>query len=195
MYILGAAEGIPSQERRRRRRQRQRRTALRTTTCPALTSIPKNFLSAIKNAQTNLFYPTAYFGGSAVRFISANGLKSFFHPMICVDGQTTATTITLRDDGQQGDDVANDNIYTRACVHFCASAVNYADVFNYAFHQVFASADLIVVRPGLSGKIPYHVIQSPKYPQATVYATSHAAFFVDDQRHYMPGWPNDYVSG
>lgn len=183
-YDISTAE----EERHRHEQQRRRRVA-GTTACPTLAAIPLEFRTALKASQTNVFYPSAYFAGSSVRLLSASGLRSYYHPMLCVDGRTTATTITLRDDGMLGDSLANDGIFTRACVHFCQAAINYTDVYNYAFHQTFSSADLIVVRTTLQGKIPYHVIQSPKYPKATVYATSHAAFFVDAQRYYLPGWP------
>ena len=165
------------------------------TVCPTdLEPIPANFLEALNTSQTNVFYPSAYFVGSAVRMVSATGLTSFYSPLVCVDGETVASTIYLRDDGKHGDDVAGDGLYTRRCVHFCESSVDFADVWNYAYHQTIQNADLIAVTASLQGEIPYDVIQSPKYPEATVYATSHAAFFVDDQRHYMPGWPNEKAS-
>lgn len=171
-------------------------TVTANTVCPSLQSqvVPTNFLNALKPSQANVFVPSAYFFGSAVKMVSAANLTNFYHSMLCVDGATTPTRIYLRDDGQGGDDVAGDGLYTRACVHFCESVVNYADMWNFAYHQTIQAADLVAVRPNLRGTIPYHVIQSPKYPKATVYATSHAAFFVDDQRYYLPNWPIDYVS-
>jgi hypothetical protein len=164
------------------------------TTCPVVQKIPTNFLLALNATGTNVFVPSGYFFGTAVKMVSASGLRSFTHPFLCVDGATVATTITLRDDGLNGDDVAGDGLYTRACVHFCEPKVDFSDIWHFAYQQSIQSADLIVVDPSLQGQIPYEVIQSPKYPQATIYATSHAAFFVDDKRYYLPTWPLDYVS-
>lgn len=165
-----------------------------TTTCPSPPSIAANYLQAIKATQTNVFYPSAYFYGSAVKLVSAAGLTSITNNFLCVDGKTSPGRIDLYDDGTHGDDVAGDGLYSRACVHFCQSRINYADIWNFAYHQTFNSADLIVVKPEFKNQIPYHVIQSPKYPKAKIYATSHAVFFVDDQRHYWPTWPIDFVS-
>lgn len=164
------------------------------TTCPAVKKITKRYLRAIKASKTSIFYPSAYFQGSAVKVVSANAFSSMYHPFLCVDGGTRATTFQLYDDGTRGDDVAGDGIYSRACVHFCESVIDYSDFWDYAFHQNFYEADLIVVRSNLQNKIPHRVIQSPKYPKAKIYATSHAAFFVDIQRHYYPNWPVERVS-
>ncbi|GKY91002.1 hypothetical protein MPSEU_000073000 [Mayamaea pseudoterrestris] len=163
------------------------------TRCPANKDISKKYLKAVKSSKTNVFYPSAYFVGSAAKFVSATGLKELNQPQLCVDGATVSTKIALYDDGTHGDDVANDGIYSRGCVHFCEKIVNLGDIWNFAYQQNFNMADLTVVDASLKGKIPHHVVRSPKYPKARIYVTSHAAFFVDDQRYYMPTWPLDFV--
>ena len=164
------------------------------TRCPTNNGITAKFRQTIKASKANTFVPSIYFGGSAVKLVSASGMRTITHPQLCVNGTTSSTRIDLYDDGTHGDDVAGDGIYTRACVHFCESFINYADIWNFAYQQNFQSADLTVVTPSLKGKIPHQVARSPKYPKAKIYVTSHAAFFVDDQRHYMPNWPIDMVS-
>ena len=164
------------------------------TNCPSKDAITNQFLKTIKASKANTFVPSIYFGGSAVKLVSASGMRDITHEQLCVDGETSSTKIFLYDDGTHGDDVPGDGIYTRACVHFCQSFINYNDIWNFAYQQNFMSADLTVVKPGLKGQIPHHVVRSPKYPKARIFVTSHAAFFVDDLRHYMPTWPIEGVS-
>ena len=137
----------------------------------------------------NNFVPSAYYHGETVKFISTYQTK-IANIQLCVDGSKRAPSrIQLYDDGTHGDDVANDGVYTRDCVHFCDSYVNYDDYYGYALERRIDSARLVVVDPALRGQIPVEILPNPLFPEATLMATSHAAFFVDEKHVYFPDWP------
>ncbi len=77
-------------------------------------SLSETYLSKIREANINLFAPSAYFRGGATKFISSEGVTDLDTDKLCVDGAESYTgPIQLYDDGTHGDDFANDGVYTR----------------------------------------------------------------------------------
>jgi len=134
------------------------------------------------------YIPSAYYAGGATKFVST-GEKVIYDDELCVDGRTSPIDIQLYDDGTHGDDFAGDGVFSRACVHYCESAVDMSDYWGFAYERSIAGARLIVVRKDLQGQIPSQRLPNSLYPSAQLWATSHAVFFVDDSRIYMPDWP------
>lgn len=172
--------------------------SIAVTTCEGSnTQLSVAYLEAMSTdgTQANNFVPSAYFLGKATKFVTTeDGLTVIDDPQICVDGKTESETIELFDDGTHGDDIAGDGVYSRSCVHFCEATVNFEDVWGFAMEKNDAAgaARLIVVDPSLEGEIPAEILPTPsQYPGATIVATSHAAFYVDTNREYFPGWPNN----
>jgi len=147
-------------------------------------SIGMNIYQFVSN-----FVPSVYFHGETVKFVSTFKTSFLNDIQLCVDGNTQSTPIQLYDDGTHGDDVAGDNVYSRDCVHFCQSYVKFADYWGYAFERQVEGARLVVIKPSLRGKIPARKLPNTLYPDATLLATSHAAFFVDNNFAYYPRWP------
>jgi hypothetical protein len=168
-------------------------TVSAAVTCGNAEAFTDTYLGSLINSAgggISNFVPSAYFEGGAVKFVTTRNDRQIDHPELCVDGTTTAEAIQLYDDGTNGDDVAGDGVYSRACVHFCASFVNYTDFWGYAFEREINGVKLIAVDPNLEGKIPSVTLPMPLHPGATLLATSHAAFFADVDRTYFPDWPN-----
>lgn len=147
-----------------------------------------DYLNSQKSAPFSNFVPSAYFAGSAVKYISAEH-EEIFDQELCVDGQSTPTSIALFDDGTNGDDIAGDGIFSRSCIHFCESSVDFSDLFDFAFEREIWDGRLVVVRPDLKGQIPSVSLPTPLHPDARMVATSHVSFFVDELRTFFPEWP------
>jgi len=160
-------------------------------------SLSETYLSKIREANINLFAPSSYFRGSATKFISSSGTTrdhlgttQLDTEKLCVDNATSYTgPIQLYDDGTHGDDVANDGVYTRDCVHYCEDKVDLSDFFGYAMLLGSVYSRLIVVDESLEGTVPYEVLNTPLTPDATAIASSHAFFFADVDRKYYPNFP------
>lgn len=157
--------------------------------CSPPVALSAAYLSSLRSGPViSSYIPTAYFQGESTKYISTEHTK-VFDENLCVDEQTTATDIQLFDDGTNGDDIANDGIYSRSCIHFCRA--NYDDIWGFAFERDVWDARLTEVQSNLKGTIPSTDITSPLYPDVVVKATSHAAFFVDDQLNHLDGWPHE----
>ncbi len=77
-------------------------------------SLSETYLTKIREANIDLYAPSAYFRGGATKFISSSGETQLNSDKLCVDGATSYTgPIQLYDDGSHGDDVANDGVYSR----------------------------------------------------------------------------------
>ncbi len=77
-------------------------------------SLSETYLSKIREANIDLYAPSAYFRGGATKFISSSGETQLDSDRLCVDGAASYDgPIQLYDDGTHGDDVANDGVYSR----------------------------------------------------------------------------------
>eukprot|EP00550_Attheya_septentrionalis_P003205 CAMPEP_0198286700 /NCGR_PEP_ID=MMETSP1449-20131203/5698_1 /TAXON_ID=420275 /ORGANISM="Attheya septentrionalis, Strain CCMP2084" /LENGTH=823 /DNA_ID=CAMNT_0043984485 /DNA_START=392 /DNA_END=2864 /DNA_ORIENTATION=+ len=149
-------------------------------------------LDSIKENGLDYFVPSAYFYGESTKFVSTT-LKTLDHPSICVDGKLTHSEIILNDDGEKGDDVAGDGIYSRGCIHLCDSSVDFRDIYGYAhelaIYGVNSGARIHVVDNALKGSVPMTTFNLPLSPDAYAIATSHAFFFIDEKATYFPEYP------
>jgi hypothetical protein len=164
------------------------------TTCGVPQSLTPTYLQGLKLGEFSNFIPSVYYLGSATKFVTTNpiyAVETIFSEELCVDGDQQPSEIKLYDDGTNGDDIAGDGVYSRACIHFCESVVDFADYWNFAFerHAAAGEARLVAMDPSLQGQIPSQQLPNTHYPDAQLWATSHALFFVDDSRVYMPEWP------
>lgn len=162
------------------------------TTCGVPESLTPTYLQGLKLGEFSNFLPSAYYLGSTTKFVTTNPIyatEPLFYEELCVDGEEQPRDIQLYDDGTNGDDVAGDGVYSRGCLHFCESVVDFADYWNFAFERDAGEARLIALDPALEGQIPSQQLPNTHYPGAQLWATSHALFFVDDSRVYMPQWP------
>jgi hypothetical protein len=143
------------------------------------------------NKSIKNFIPSVYYGGTSTKYISTDSSRQTIeNPIVCVDGASSNTgKIQLYDDGTHGDDYANDGVYTRGCVHYCANEVDYSDVFGFAMGNRIDDAMLTEMHPSVEGTIPYESITAPLIPGAKLYASSHAFFFADVDRKYYPEFP------
>jgi len=156
-----------------------------------LAQLSKYGIGTTHHQFVNNFVPSAYYHGrETVKYVSTSSTE-LDDDLICVDGETQARSggFPLYDDGTHGDDVPGDGVYSRDCVHFCESYVDFNDYWGYAFERRIEAARLVAVDPALEGTIPHEILPNPFYPRAKLLATSHAAFFVDDQAKYFPEWP------
>lgn len=149
-----------------------------------------------ENKRVNNFAPSAYYEGQSTKLISTRSdfVMSPVHNkgLLCVDGGTEpVSNIELYDDGSHGDDYANDGIFTRDCIHFCVSKIDYSDYFGFAMNFKFTDPDfyLTVMKKELEGSVPYEEVSNDLTPDATVIATSHAFFFADTKGSYYPKFP------
>jgi hypothetical protein len=112
------------------------------------------------------------------------------HKWLCVDGAASSSgAIQLYDDGSNGDDFAGDGIYTRDCVHYCSSSVDFSDYFGFAMHDNVGGASLTVMDASKEGTVPYDVLTTDLTPNGKVIASSHAFFFADTGGRYYPKFP------
>eukprot|EP00978_Attheya_sp_CCMP212_P004610 scaffold10049_cov70-Attheya_sp.AAC.2 len=149
-------------------------------------------LDSIRENGVEFFVPSAYFYGESTKFLSATR-TTLDHPSICVGGRTTHSKIILNDNGKDGDDVAGDGVYSRGCIHFCDSSVDFRDIYGYA-HEfsilgTSSGARLHVVDNALKDSVPMTNFSLPLSPDAYAIATSHAFFFIDEKATYFPEYP------
>jgi len=111
------------------------------------------------------------------------------HPWLCVDGATSNESIRLYDDGTHGDDFADDGIFTRDCVYYCSSKVDFRDYFGFAMASEIYGANLIVMDESKEGTVPYDVVKTDLTPDGKAIASSHAFFFADTNGKYYPNFP------
>jgi len=153
----------------------------------------KQYLERLKGIdnQVNNFAPSVYYKGKSTKFISTQR-ELLNHPWLCVDGATSYQEIDLYDDGTHGDDFADDGIYTRDCVHYCASRVDLSDYFGFAMvSDVNSDAKLIVMDESKEGTVPYDVVKTDLTPDGKAIASSHAFFFADTNGKYYPNFPKN----
>ena len=76
-------------------------------------SLSTQYLSSLYKVQISNFIPSVYYNGESSKFVTTEpGVLD--HPSMCVDGGATHSgPIQLYDDGSNGDDVANDGVYSR----------------------------------------------------------------------------------
>ena len=155
-------------------------------------SLSANVLDALSEAAAagndggdpvSLFAPSVYYSDSKTKFVTAHKQSSkievLYEYFLCVDGGTTNSNgIQLYDDGTNGDDVANDGIYSRDCVHFCSSSVDFNDLYGFARMEMGpGGSNIVVLDVAKKGTVPYEEIDTPMLPGAKTYASSHAFFF------------------
>ena len=155
-------------------------------------SLTETYLAGIKNTNVNNFAPSVYYTGGSTKFISTRTDQTELEDeYLCVDGGTSSPgPIQLYDDGTHGDDFANDGVYTRDCVHFCAPSVDLSDIFGFAMESDINGARLVVMDASIEGTVPYKVVDTPLTPGIRTIASSHAFFFADVNRRYYPDFPN-----
>lgn len=162
-------------------------------------SLSKDFLTALKEAgassdeSVNLFAPSVYYSDSKTKYVTAsvNQEQTLDNLWMCVDGASASTgPIKLYDDGTHGDDFANDGLYSRDCVHFCSSAVNFSDLYGFAMSDMFdGGSHLIVLDKAKRGTVPYDEVETPLITGSKSFASSHAFFFADVEGKYFPNYP------
>jgi len=153
--------------------------------------LTSKYLEGIKSSKANNFVPSVYYNGQSTKFITAEeGETTIESPFLCVDYGIDSSQIQLYDDGTHGDDVANDGVFTRDCVHFCTSVVDFSDLYGFAYHQNIYN-NLIVMDPAKKGTVPYQELLTPLIPNAKTYASSHLLFFADVNRLYYPNLFDD----
>ena len=158
--------------------------------CDDTVSLSRKYLNELRAGEIEAFIPTVYFEGSSSKYVSTTDQTEIDHPYLCVDGASSYEgPIELFDNGSKGDDFANDGVYSRGCVHYCTSQIDYSDFFGYVMHfKINGLSGLAVMDPTVKGTIPYKTINIPLTPGATVIASSHAFFFADVNGDYYPNY-------
>jgi len=151
-------------------------------------SLSSNLLTALREAENggadavSLFAPSVYYSDSKTKFVTARNPDydgKVYDDWLCVDGAASNDDgIQLYDDGTNGDDFANDGIYSRDCVHICDSFVDFSDLYGFA--RSFDRKDgshIVALDVTQKGTVPYEAITTPMFPGVKMYASSHAFFF------------------
>lgn len=113
---------------------------------PKLSSEELEFMNKNKLSEIVRFFPSKIFDDETTKIVSTGNIETF--------------PVTLYDDGTHGDEMANDGLFSRACVSKTDLNITLTDFDNLAASYRFHDGVLRIVDSSLRGTVPVTTLSS-----------------------------------
>ncbi len=150
-------------------------------------SIPKMTANELKILQTQpgnaMFLPSKIFGDETTKLVTF-GIKEI------VVSENSSNSIELFDDGTHGDNIAGDNIFSRACLDRNDLELEYDLINGQSGRYTLGNAMLNVVHPSLRDNVPFEQFSE------NLFSTENVMFYALSEKHQKAqnGSQNDFLN-